>query len=675
MKLLAPLGLLGLISILILIFIYIIKPNYQQKRISTTFVWKLSLQYKKKKIPLSKLRNILLIICQVLILIAASLILSQPNRVLKVDQARSEVVAILDSSASMLTEDADEVTRYERALTEVKNQADSVLAKEDGLFSLIVANEAPYFLIERVTNKYTGLESELETIEDSCSYASSDIETAVLMCEDILLDNSHAQIVIITDKTYDSLPEGITVIDVKDEEEYNVGILDASAYYDDICNTFTITVGYYGNSTKTVHLNLNIPEANPSDSSSENGVEIDLNQEIYFPGSMTKTIIFKYFSEDEMPEEAGPNDEIVYYPIGDNEKVYRYKSAIITLTDEAGYSDFDSFVLDNTFQLYGGLKPVIKVVYASALPNPFVPAAIQNLKNKVYKDVWDIQLTEIKMGGEVPTEGYDLYIFEDAWQGTTALPSVVPDKLPQDGAVILLNPLKAPTNGGFHIDKYLSLGNNLQYIYRDTEVDHVLLENVYPDDIGITRYNRIDSYDSYETLMYFDEDPVFMIKNDGADKIAVLNFSVHFSNIALTSSWPHLIKNIYDYFFPTTVTSNAFEINESVILNSRGEQLLITGTNLENGIEFKTFPAEYQFTAYGTYEITQTTYYGVQLTDKVFVRIPRAESDIYAAEASIESPYKETKISDFYQNLLLYFAIALVTILFIEWLLHIREEA
>ena len=51
MKILTPLGLLGLLGILVLILIYIIKPNYQQKYISSTYVWKLSLKYKKKKIP------------------------------------------------------------------------------------------------------------------------------------------------------------------------------------------------------------------------------------------------------------------------------------------------------------------------------------------------------------------------------------------------------------------------------------------------------------------------------------------------------------------------------------------------------------------------------------------------------------------------------------------------
>ena len=119
MTLLAPLGLLGLIGILILIIIYIIKPNYQQKYISSTFIWKLSLKYRKKKIPVSKLRNILLIICQVLILTASALILAKPAEILKNQVEVREVIAIIDSSASMRTTSKTEngtETRFARAV-------------------------------------------------------------------------------------------------------------------------------------------------------------------------------------------------------------------------------------------------------------------------------------------------------------------------------------------------------------------------------------------------------------------------------------------------------------------------------------------------------------------------------------------------------------------------------
>ena len=72
MRFLTPLGLLGLLGILVLIIIYIIKPNYQQKFVSSTYIWKLSLKYRKRRIPTSKLRDLLLILCQVLILAGAA---------------------------------------------------------------------------------------------------------------------------------------------------------------------------------------------------------------------------------------------------------------------------------------------------------------------------------------------------------------------------------------------------------------------------------------------------------------------------------------------------------------------------------------------------------------------------------------------------------------------------
>ena len=67
-ELLMPLGLLGLLGIAVLIIIYILKPNYQQKIVSSTYVWKLSLKYRKRRIPIQRFRNILTFICQMLIL-------------------------------------------------------------------------------------------------------------------------------------------------------------------------------------------------------------------------------------------------------------------------------------------------------------------------------------------------------------------------------------------------------------------------------------------------------------------------------------------------------------------------------------------------------------------------------------------------------------------------------
>ena len=78
MSLLAPLGLLGLLAVAVLIFIYIIKPNYQQKIVSSTYIWKRSLKYRKKRVPVSRLRNILIFLCQMLVLASFAMLLARP---------------------------------------------------------------------------------------------------------------------------------------------------------------------------------------------------------------------------------------------------------------------------------------------------------------------------------------------------------------------------------------------------------------------------------------------------------------------------------------------------------------------------------------------------------------------------------------------------------------------
>ena len=149
MTLLTPLGLLGLLGIAVLILIYIIKPNYQQKLISTTFVWKLSLKYRKKRIPISKLRNFLIILCQILILTASAMILAQPNQVLKAQVEEAEIIVIIDSSASMRTE-FDGKSRFERAVDQTKTLAENTIDK-NGIVSVIVADNSAEYLCNRVT--------------------------------------------------------------------------------------------------------------------------------------------------------------------------------------------------------------------------------------------------------------------------------------------------------------------------------------------------------------------------------------------------------------------------------------------------------------------------------------------------------------------------------------------
>ena len=148
MTLMNLIGLLSLISLIILLIIYILKPNYQQQFISSTYIWKLSLKYRKRRLPTSKLRNILLIICQVLLLLTLTAIIVRPVNITK-ETVENEAIIVIDASASMRTQYEDK-TRFERAVDLVKEKANETFDKE-GAVTVVISDNKPHFLVERGT--------------------------------------------------------------------------------------------------------------------------------------------------------------------------------------------------------------------------------------------------------------------------------------------------------------------------------------------------------------------------------------------------------------------------------------------------------------------------------------------------------------------------------------------
>ena len=71
-------------------------------------------------------------------------------------------------------------------------------------------------------------------------------------------------------------------------------------------------------------------------------------------------------------------------------------------------------------------------------------------------------------------------------------------------------------------------------------------------------------------------------------KIVVMPFSLHYSDIAVTEVFPLLVYNVFEYFFPQTVKSNSFEVNERVELNARGTELAVEGYQFNQ--VFTSFP-------------------------------------------------------------------------------------
>ena len=663
MTLLTPLGLLGLLSIIVLIIIYIIKPNYQQKFISSTFVWKLSLKYRKKRIPTSKLRNILIIVCQILILTSCALILAQPNQVLKAEVKEREVVLVIDASASMRAESNGE-TRFERAVDGATEMANSVFS-QNGIVSVVFADSTATFLARRVTaeNKIAVTDA-LEPLLDedmACSYGTGDVEGAIDLCKEIVEENPSAEVYLYTDTKYSYAPEEVKMVSVTDSEEWNAAILNAYAELSDGYYTFIVDVACYGRDTQ-IAVELEVHGANATNSE-DVGLTIPLVEYVECSRDQTQRIIF--INSNLYKEEADTLDNVVYHLIDESEAVYAYQSVHISIDEEDCLSE------DNSFNIYSGQKEVLKIQYVSRVEDPSSPsgwlptanpffAGVLYTLEAAYENVWDFEIKEVKTTEEPEMEGFDLYIFEHT----------MPSTLPKDGIVLLVNPNSAPTGAGFRVGSSVSLGAGTTLTASEP---HEILDFVTPENITISNYIPITYYDpSYQVLLTCNNRPVLMVKDDVDTKIMVMAFSVHYSNVTLSKDFPILMYNFFEHFFPATVDGNAFEVNEKVEVNARGTELVVS---LNDKIlhTFTQFPSSLVVSTPGTYELLQTTFSGKNVTESIYVKIPAIESNVWYEEETLENPYGERDEDDFFKDLMVYVAAALVLLLFVEWWLQSRE--
>ncbi len=684
MSLLIPLGLLALLSIAVLIAIYLIKPNYQQKSVSSTFVWELSLKYKKKRIPINRLRNLLLILCQILILTAGAMIIAKPVHFTKIKTDNPEVIAIIDSSASMRTESEGE-TRYMRAVKGALRLSDDIF-KRDGIFSAITADHAPSFVeytpeedaaiftVKRVekdnaSNVQDALNALIDGDGNTCPYGISDVSGAIKLCSEVISENPDAVVYLYTDAEYAYVPPGVELVNVANDGEWNAAILSAEAELEDNYYAFFVDVASYGKDI-ALDVTMSVYGANAT-SRNPDGYTFTYVMNVGCNGGKPQRLIFRNESGEHGDDENAENTYV--YPITDTERVASYKYIYIQIDAKDNFSD------DDEFFIYGGEKEAIKVLYASFIDgesgiNIFFTGQLSVLRDKL-RNSWNIQITEVRdnlirvdeqgkvyIGRDKTPVSFDYYIFEHT----------MPANLPSDGVVFLVDPDKLPTSSGLRVDSETTLGTTGE-VYLSEDETHPITANLAPEKVFVTKYRNISVLDpNYKTLFTYNGAPLLMIKETQDSKVVVMSFSVHFSNIARRYDFSLLLTNMFRYFFPPTVNANAFEVNENIALNSRGDNLTVSFGNWKE--EFKEFPATLTVTKKGTYTLTQKPFGREEpVVESIYVTIPVDECNINKKKDAVEDPRSKQANDNYYDDLLLYFAIALVSLLFIEWLLQARE--
>ena len=624
---LLPIGLLGLLGVVALIVIYIIKPNYQQKRVSSTYVWRLSLKYKKRKLPVNKLRNIIQFICQFLVLTIAGLLIAQPVLAALESSDPNEKVIVIDASASMLVS-SDNETRFERAIEEAKLIAEAAFS-EQSLVTVIVADASPKYLVQQIGRSDSAeLYKQLDELE--CTYGSADVEGAIALAETVLDKNNAAEVYFCTATKYLNSNK-INIVDVSSPQDWNAAILDCTAEFDENNHyVINVDVGCYGR-TEAVYVHIKVHNPNGK----EESIEIE-KAEYFDPSEEEKTVSFT-------------TDDF------DSNAIYSYDFIEVYIST----STPDSFFDDDVFVLYGGEKQVIKIQYASTLPNRYFSSVIRAMRQYL-RGSWDIKLTEVTDEEKMQTEGYDFYIFEHT----------MPDVIPTDGVVLLVNPDVAPYGSELEVGVSIQTSSPDDPLASGTP--HPIMNNISSEGISIALYKEILSAPGYQELAYYNGNPVILCKEDQGQKVVVWAFDLNYSTAALTE-FSAMMLNMFNYFIPVTISTNSFEIGDVVEFNGRGTNLNVIGADIDE--TFESAKGSIVVTTPGPYTVTQEPMQGDHLIiDEFYVHIPNNESNITKVLDDLPILNYEKQEGIEFRDLLFYFAIALVSFMMIERIIETKKR-
>lgn len=615
MRLLLPFGLLALTGLIVLLVIYLIKPSYQSKLVPSTYIWRESLKYRKRQRKDSIFRNLLIILCQVLIIVLASLILSMPFVRTASAGDLDENILIIDGSASMRAA-SEGSTRFERAVSEALGFAEQSIDDEVPVSIILAGEEAAYVVTGE--SSFDAVEEALSALE--CSYAAGDIAGAMELAA-ALQEDKTAEVRFYTGTQYRETG-GVSVVDVSSEDDWNACVLDVRAELTDNYYTFYADVAVYG-SEKYLDVSLTVNGANGGEESVEASGRVNCAD--------------------------GEIATVTFSGLG----VFRYEDAEVAIRTDDG--SVDSLDCDNAFHLYGGTKETIRIQYASSLQNNFFTGALLVLQS-AYADSWEIEIFLPSDEDEIATSGYDLYIFEHA----------MPSSLPTDGAVLLVDPDRVPSG----LD--VSLGGSLRGNYTLTGgAVHPVTEHIDASDITATQYRPITSAEGFQTLMYCEGDSVFAVRNDDEMKAAILTLDLNRSNLPLLLEFPTLVSNLFNYFIPETLEGSVFDVGEEFTVNARGTDVALSGAGGERALDT---PAAVTLHEPGSYTVTQVLASGRREASELYIKISDRESNVVRIEEELAGAERIVKPEDVESDIYLWLALALMAVLFLERFLESREK-
>lgn len=623
MRFLYPIGLLGLIGIPILIIVYLIKNRYTEQTVASTYLWRLSERFLKRRNPLSRITGIISLILQLLLVAALSLAVAHPIIVLP--GAAHEYCFILDGSASMNME-SDGKTRFDLAREEILTVVDD--AKDGSTYTVVFVGEATELILEKTDDKSRVYER-LSALE--CFDGSVDYTEAIGIAQGYFDENPSTKVYLMTDIDYETV-ENLEVVNVA-REENNISIEDVS---------------YVRTDKKTVVVTGRVISY---------GADRIVDVELYVDGAEEAITTTKVQAFSDVYTSFNFTVELPEF--------YSIKATIPTL---------DAYPLDNTVIIYDiESENSYNALLISDAPF-LIKSAIDSVSSA---DVSVMTIDDYKKEEErllkqdKTVSGFSLYIYD----------GYTPASVPTDGSVWIVGPTSNVEGSGFSVqgEVVLDTADTISVSKSTSSIVRKLTAGFVGDDIYISRYMKCGLYSDFTTLYSYKGNPViFTGVNTYGNREVVFAFNLHDSDITLSLDYLVMLGNLLDYSFPEVIEKTDYYCGDTAEIN------VISGCNsirveTPDGEAIYTdisgAVSEFLLTEVGVYKITVDISGTERPAYYVYSSVPKGErlTEYEADSISIVGESKEEGSDGRYDPMTLLFILA--ALLFTaEWVVYCYDK-
>lgn len=503
-----PAGLWALLGLAFLIIFCLKRRRSEVMNVSSTYLWRLSDQHRRNNRYLRRVKRILFFLLQFAALLFTALLVAQP--VVMMPGSGVDVAVILDASGSMNMEDARGETRFARAAAAVERDMERL--PWGASVTVVLAGDEAAIAADHVR---AGAELRAALEGMTCGWGEGDLDGALSLCEEMIAGGTISRAILYTDTEYEQA-EGIEVVCLRGTDEWNVslGMLRAEG-------------SIYGTAFETTVVS--------------NGRSEEVSFELTVDGKRQDEAMIDLHVNGEAQPSGG-----AYCPEGEEttvslllRQVYDYSDVRVVVRAQ------DGLQADNEARLFQRKEKTARVLLVGE--NPYfwerMLEALPQTELSVEQNLKDARL-----------EGYDIYAFDGC----------IPESLPKDGAVWLLNPPRSPREIGVVFGERL-MGTYVTKPNAGGVLEEKLTQNLMLHDAAVARFYEMTSQGALENVLMCGKMPVMAAgKNENGCMLIVMPFDLQESNLQLLTDYIVLVHNMTEASAPTLLAAQNVMCGERV---------------------------------------------------------------------------------------------------------------